>query len=188
MDFRKSTGLRYAKIRRTSGVSPISFPPPPQPPAVGEFHLHGPRACRDARRFPLHKLPLPALGSPLPPIPLLKGPECQSFLGTELPHPQPALPIARDDPLPLCGAPLHMAIRCDLHDSLLYRERDCSPHGGCFLFSPFSSSEGRTPCDDRLRMHDHGVTKERDVHDVAFPVLRNEAPVCLWVKRGPIAH
>src|SRR2546426_12273489 len=32
-----------------------------------------------------------------------------------------------------------------------YRERDCSPHGGCFLFSPFSSSEGRTPCDDRLR-------------------------------------
>jgi hypothetical protein len=44
-----------------------------------------------------------------------------------------------------------MAIRVHLHNSLLYLERYCAPRGGFFLFSRFSSAEGRTPRDDRLR-------------------------------------
>src|SRR4029453_4902979 len=74
MDFRKSTGLLYARIRRTSGVNHILLPSHPQPYAVGELHLHRPGSGSRHGRLHLHKLPLAALGSALAPVPLLKGP------------------------------------------------------------------------------------------------------------------
>lgn len=60
---------------------------------------------------------------PLVPIPLLKGAQCHPLLHTELLPPHPTLPIPLNDPPPLGGTPLHAAIRCDLQDSLLYKER-----------------------------------------------------------------
>src|SRR2546422_6236167 len=55
-----------------------------------------------------------------------------------------------------------------------YRERDCSPHGGCFLFSPFSSSEGRTPCDDRLRYAAAGSGEKGSSLACGLPIHQHE--------------
>src|SRR5262249_56725540 len=122
MDLRKSTGLLYAKIRRTSGVNHIVSSSHPQSHAVGELNLHRPRPARSNRRLHLDKLPLIGLASPEAAIPFLKRPQRQSFLLTELSTAQPTLPIPCHNLTPLCSTPLHLAITTHLHTFLLYTE------------------------------------------------------------------
>src|SRR5262249_41748737 len=119
MDFRKSTGLLYARIRRTSGVNHILLSSHPQAHPVRKLHLHGPRLGTRPLRLALDKAPLVRLAPPLPPVPLLKRPQGEPFLRTKLPCPHPTLSIPRNNPTPLHRAALHMPIALPLHDSLL---------------------------------------------------------------------
>src|SRR5262249_59392985 len=74
IDLRKSTGLLYAKIRRTSGVNHIALASHPQAHAGGVCHFHRPRPAHAARRRVCDKLPLRPRFAPPPPLPFLTPP------------------------------------------------------------------------------------------------------------------
>src|SRR5262249_1419942 len=153
IDLRKSTGLLYAKIRRTSGVNHIALASHPQAHAGGECHFHRPRPAHAARRRDCDKLPLRPRFAPPAPLPLHKRPQHQAFRGTKVPVPQPTLPIPRNNLAPLGGTPRPSAITTQLH-TLLLIERDSDSRalhatGLCVLL--LSPCEERTPCNDRLR-------------------------------------
>lgn len=119
IDLRKSTGLLYASIRRTSGVNHIGLSSPPQPYPIGEFHFHRPWPRRPDRGLYLDKLPFARLAAPDAPIPLFKPSQRQPFLRTELLRPHPTLALPRNKAAPLRCTPLDLPIAIHLHTTLL---------------------------------------------------------------------
>src|SRR5215813_377279 len=74
IDLRKSTGLLYAKIRRTAGVNHIALAWHPQAHAGGEFHFHRPRPAHAAWRGDFNKRPLLHFFAPQPSLPFVERP------------------------------------------------------------------------------------------------------------------
>src|SRR5262249_1565645 len=89
----------------------------PQPYPVREFHLPRPRSRGQDWEPHLHKVSPGFLCPARAPIPVLKGPQRQPLLRTELLHPHATLAIALDEAAPLSGATLYLTVRIDLHDS-----------------------------------------------------------------------
>src|SRR5262245_21149319 len=141
MDFRRSTGLLYARIRRTSGVNHIVLASHPQANAGGEFDFHRPGTRGHRWGFHLHKLAFAPLRPPLAPLPLLKGAVRKPFLLAKLATAQPTLPIAHNNFAPLGCTPLHMAVTRQLHTFLLIERfrfprpvwNGCAYHARLFL-------------------------------------------------------
>src|SRR5262245_49536230 len=83
-DFRRSTGSRYAKIRRTLGITHIASPAQAQSDPIRQGDLNVPPPHRSRWGHQLDKLAYPLFLTPTPPIPLLKAAQRELLTATEL--------------------------------------------------------------------------------------------------------